>query len=460
MRSVVPRVIRHYVKRFYFIKVVVLVVVLAIGAFQTLPIYFASIPSDQTYTSELAALINEGQPSAANAWPEFASLINQFDVEVKQIRRQDWKHYQEFVGDFDFSNLLEPEVSAQRCERELAAMKSLEQQGFFERLRPLVVGSRLNKWEIEPLPVVDSAPELAPARRLGRALCARMRFHAEEDSGERIPADFTTLMGLADAFLRQDLVLFQLIGMSIEAEAMSELGHLLQEQSSNDQILEELDAALRGRIEVRSILPAVHGEHFNARATIQATFTQNSRGDGYFLPDAMAELGGEASERTLLTAIASRYYLPRRLEVLNLVDQWYAACTAAAASGDPAQFPRQKESASSATQTLTDLLNVEFEQAAISARYRAAHARALRLMVRARQLRNSGESPSSIDQLVEHDASSAAVPGSDQPIRYRVDRDQAGREEVFIWAVGENGVDDACQLDDDVFVAPRNFVQD
>ncbi len=232
--------------------------------------------------------------------------------------RSEWDN-----SEIDFSYVRSGVTLSYEIERERSCLNRMREQGVMAAVAAFVEKAPgLRRPQGEGPMFMDLLPELAGARMLALALAAQMRIAAAEgDFGSAIIA-FEQIMTVAHTIRIQPSLIDHLVGMATSDLALKELRNELSEfqfdERSCERLLEILD-----RLEVPSVTLLLDGERLFMRDTIQWAFTDDGNDNGYLL--AIEDYGIGATEdgnRSLLWALASRFYFSDRKTIEQMLDRY------------------------------------------------------------------------------------------------------------------------------------------
>ena len=266
-----------------------------------------------------------------------AELRVSFEQSFREAGFEPRDHWDD--GSLEFDRVLwGPEVPPD-CERELAFIQRLRDAGILQSLAdlagqppgmPPASGTEV-LWS-EALQRLDRSQS---ARFLARVCAARMRLALVEGDQQGVVQAFSETLTLAQTLSYQPAAISHLTAGAIRLHACAELWRVLKEARFDERtcraLLEQLD---RRPLASRGLV--VQAVRMGFYDTVQRTYTDDGRGDGYWLPWEAFNLVKSASPvrsvpdatPSWLEAIKARFMEESRTSLLARFDEGFQRCLA------------------------------------------------------------------------------------------------------------------------------------
>ena len=269
------------------------------------------------YAKKLEELSAASQPPGENAWPmlmEAARILQEVQTELS-IRDDD-------LDSFDFDPIYLDDTSPEVQRKLRHTIAELRAAGAFDKLalaaqRPNAVRpqSHLQGRSL----IFQTIPDVAELRRLARAQIASMyQALAQRDADEAVAALDQTLY-IAQVNTHQSLIIEQLVGRAIAAEAAGRLRQALMQHQLDATTYARLLTTFQQRLPLGPTEIALQGERLIILDMIQRVYSDDGKGGGRLL---LAEIG----DMVQMTGVGSSTSRPKAgaLAIINLGGFLYA----------------------------------------------------------------------------------------------------------------------------------------
>ncbi len=269
------------------------------------------------YAKKLQELSAASQPPGENAWPMLMEAIRIMqDVETELSNPDD-----EFDS-FDFTPIYLDDTSLEVLRKLQHTIAELRAAGAFDQIalaaqRPNAV--RLYSYPPDESLIFQTLPSIGHLRRLARARIASMyQALAQGDANEAVAALDQTLY-VAQVNTHQSLIVEQLVGRAIAAEAAGRLRQALMQHQLDATTSARLLKTFQQRLPLGPTEIALQGERLIILDMIQRVYSDDGTGGGRLL---LAEIGDMAQ----MTGAGSSTSRPKAgaLAVVNLGGFFYA----------------------------------------------------------------------------------------------------------------------------------------
>lgn len=238
------------------------------------------------YAKKLQELSAASQPPGENAWPMLMEATRiMLDVETELSNRDD-----EFDS-FDFNPIYLADTSSEVLRKLQHTIAELRASGAFDQIalaaqRPNAV--RLHSYPPDESLTFQTLPSIGHLRRLARARIASMyQALAQGDADEAVAALDQTLY-VAQVNTHQSLIVEQLVGRAIAAEATGRLRQALMQHQLDVTTYARLLKTFQQRLPLGSTEIALQGERLIILDMIQRVYSDDGTGGGRLL---LAEIG-------------------------------------------------------------------------------------------------------------------------------------------------------------------------
>jgi type II secretory pathway pseudopilin PulG len=331
----------------------------------------------------------------------------------------------------------------------------------FSRLRESGVLARLDRLEAMPMgfrptdsasPIFrDIRPEFKKAMKLARAMAALMRIEAAAGNHDRVVQIFGQMLHVARTVSHQPMIISCLVGTGIEAHALGEMRHLLQEADLNAaQCRLAIDLMNSRRLPTFELV--AEAERIVLHDFAQHYFSDDGHGDGYILPSVA---GGQMTRATGIAAIdnlLARFAFATRAQTVQTYDHYLD--NAIAESLKPRKERWKSFDANAFANGLTwryrlvQLLIPALTKVVDNQDYSALMHRATTIMLALQAYRAvHGQLPESLEQLVPEFLSELPVdPYNGKQLGYRRTAEDDHGRAYLLYSFGADGQDNQANV--------------
>ncbi len=272
------------------------------------------------YAKKLQELSAASQPPGENAWPMLMEAIR-----IMQDVETELSNPDEEFDSFDFNPIYLDDTSPEVLRKLQHTIGELRASGAFDQIalaaqRPNAV--RLYSYPPDQSLIFQTLPSIGHLRRLARSRIASMyQALAQGDASEAVAALDQTLY-IAQVNTHQSLIVDQLVGRAIAAEAAGRLRQALMQHQLEATTSARLLKTFQQRLPLGSTEIALHGEQLIILDMIQRVYSDDGTGGGRLL---LAEIGDMAQ----MTGAGSSTSRPKAgaLAIVNLGGFLYASRT-------------------------------------------------------------------------------------------------------------------------------------
>lgn len=232
-------------------------------------------------------------------------------------------------GDIDFIYVCHSTNLDHEIDRERSCLEQMQEQGVMKAIAALVDKTPGLSPPEGKGPMINefNTTDTAYARTLALALAAQMRIATTENNFNQCVSSFKQILTIANTCWHQPGLIDRLVGIAMLDFATRELRLELEENEFDESVCEELLEILNS-VEIPPITLAIESEKLFIQDTMQWTFTDDGNNNGYMIAtEDIGILEPNNENRSLIEALASRFYFADRMTVDSMLDEFIHTVT-------------------------------------------------------------------------------------------------------------------------------------